>query len=125
MFDVFLVIYREGYFGADDGTSDSKMVYEICKRLAKLRMEWRTISNSRLMIDAPDELYEKYIGIVPSLPDGATVWPLPLCNTYFSGLVIPLQDKMEDNYFRMPMLHGLTIKTLQLCALRIVRSVAV
>ena len=87
-------------------------------------MEWRTPPGDKLMIDTPDELYAKYISIVAGLPDDATVWPLPLCNTYFSALVGPLQDKMEHDNFRMPGLNGLTTKTLQVGALRIIRSAA-
>ena len=112
MFDVFLTICREDYVGADDGTSDSKMVYEICKKMFKLRMEWRTSPRNRLMTDILDELYAKYISIVAGLPDNATLWPLYLFNTYFSALVTPLQDQMEHDDFRMLSLHGLTTKTL-------------
>ena len=67
------VTYSEDYVGTDDGTSDSKMVYEICSKLAKLRMEWKTTSVNRLMTDTPDELYAKYISIVDGLPNDATV----------------------------------------------------
>ena len=35
MFNVFFAICREDYVGTDDGTSNYKMVYEICKRLEK------------------------------------------------------------------------------------------
>ena len=101
------------------------MVVEICKRLAKLRMEWRTPTGNRLMTDTPDELYAKFISTVASLPDDATIWPLLLCTTYFSALVIPLQDKMKYNDFRMPNIHGLTTKTLQIGALRTVKADAV
>ena len=96
--DDFLTIFREDYVGAHDGTSDSKMVYEICKKLAKLRIEWRTSSGNRLMTDTPYELYAKYISVVADLPDNATVWPLPRCNTHFSALVNPLQNKMEHDF---------------------------
>ena len=82
MFDVFLNIYRVDYVGTDVGTSDSKMLYEICKKLAKLRMEWRTTPGNKIVADTYDDLYAMYISIVASLPDDATVWPLLLCNTY-------------------------------------------
>ena len=39
IFDVFLTICREDYVGTDYGTSDSKMIYDIYKKLTKLRME--------------------------------------------------------------------------------------
>ena len=125
MFDVFLAICREDYIGIDDDTSDSKMVYKICKRLTKLRMEWITNIGNCLMKNPPNELYGKFIGIMAGLTDNATVWPLPFCNTYFSALGIPLQDKNEADAFCMPSLHGLTTKSLQLGALCMFRSAAV
>ena len=124
MFNIFLNICREDYVGTDDGTSDSKMVYEICKKIAELRMEWRTSPGNKLLTYTPDELYAKYTSIVVGLPDNATVWLLPLCNTYFSALVGPLQDKMDLDNFRMPGLDGHIAKTLQLGALRTNRSAA-
>ena len=124
MFDVFLSICREDYAGTDDGISDSKMIHEICKRLSKLRMEWRSKVGNYLMARTPDELYTEFIGIIAGLSEDARTWPLRLCNTYFSTLITPLQNKMEDNNFRMSTLHGITTKTLQLGALRIALSAA-
>ena len=77
-------------------------------------MEYRTKIGNRMMTDTPDELYGKIIGIVAGLPEDAT-WPLP-------ALIIPLQDRMEDENFHIPPLHGLTTKTLQLGTLCLVRS---
>ena len=88
-------------------------------------MEYRTNIGNRMITDTPDELYEKFIGIVAGLPEDAVKWTLPLCNTYFSALTIPLQDKMEDDDSRMPLLYGITTNTLQVGALRLVRSAAV
>ena len=58
-------------------------------------------------------------------PKDATVWALPLCNTYFPTLVVPLQDKMEEDDFRMPSLYYLISKILHLNALCQVRAAAV
>ena len=114
MFDVFLTICREDYVVTDDGTSDSKMIHEICQRLSKLRMEWRSEVGNHLITCTPDELYAKFIDIIVDLPEDVTAWPLPLCNTYLSALITPLQDKIEDNNFRIPTVRGLTIRTLHL-----------
>ena len=100
-------------------------MHEICKRIVKLRMEYKSKIGNRLITDNPDELYAKFIGIVAGLPEDATGWPLSLCNTYFTALVVPLQDKMNDDKFRMPALHGLISKTIQLRALRVLRLAAV
>ena len=87
MFDVFLEICREDYVGTYDGTSNSKMIHEIYKRLSKLRMKWMSKFVNRLMKCTPDDLYAEFIGIIAGLREDATVWPLPLCNTYFSALI--------------------------------------
>ena len=69
---MFLHLCREDYVGTDDGTLISKMVHWICKRFAKLRMEYRSKTGNRLVIDTPDELYENFIGVVAGLTDDAT-----------------------------------------------------
>ena len=68
-----------------------------------------------------DELYAAFVGIIAGLREDTTAC---LCNTYFSALITPLQDKIEDYNFCMPALHGLTTKTIQLGLLCIVGSTA-
>ena len=101
------------------------MVHEACEKVSSLCIEYRSTNGNRLTTDTQDKLYAKFISIVPGLPEDATKWLLPLCNSYFTALVIFLQDKMEDDKFNMPGLHGLTTKSLQLGALRLVRTAAV
>ena len=50
-------------------------------------------------IDTPDELYAKYIGIIGSLPNDASLWSITLCSLFFSALTTNLRDKMEEQYF--------------------------
>ena len=57
IFDVFLHLCWEKYVDTDDDTLISKMVHEICKRLAKLCMKYRPKTGNRLVTDTPDELY--------------------------------------------------------------------
>ena len=88
-------------------------------------MEYETGNNNRWTTDTPDELYGKYISVVATLPDDTTKWSLPLCDRYYSALMISLQDKMEEDQISMPSLDVLTTKALQLKALRLVRTAAV
>ena len=76
------------------------------------------------MMDNSDVLCSKYIGIVVGLPDDASKWSLPLCTTYFSALVISLQDKIDEENFDMLSHSGLLTKTLHMQALHIVREAA-
>ena len=125
MFNVFLHICREDYVDNDGGTSTTKMVHDICKKTVKSLMEYKCRPGNRLCTDNPDELYTKLISMAAALHEDATGWPLSLCDTYFSALVEPLKDKMDDDNFHMPSLHGLTTKTLQIGSLRTVQSTAV
>lgn len=125
MFEVCLRICREDYVVIDDGASSPNMVQEVCKRISILVMEYRSVTSNRIVTDTPEDLYAKFFSVTAALPEEATVRNLALCNTYFSALTILLRDKMDDDKFRMPGLHRLATKTLQLSALRIVRSAAV
>ena len=53
-------------------------------------MDYQNKNNNHLTTDAPDDLYEKCISVVAGLPDDATKWYLPLCNTYYSVFAVPL-----------------------------------
>ena len=75
-------------------------------------MQYISKTGNRFVIDTPDELYKKFIGVVANLPVDNTRCPLFLYNTYFSALVVSLKDKMDNDKFRMPTLHGLAAKTL-------------
>ena len=61
-------------------------------------MEYRS-TNNRWITDTPNYVYSKFIGIVAGLPDDATKWSLTLYTTYFSALIVSLQDKIEDDNF--------------------------
>ena len=88
-------------------------------------MEYKAKVGIRMLIDSPGELYNNFISIVAGLSADVVKWPLPLCNTYFPAFIVLLQNKIGDNNFCMPPLHGLTTKTLQLGSLRLLRSAAV
>ena len=120
MFNIFLDICKEDYVGSDYSALESKMVHEICKKILSTRIENRNERNNLLTIDTLDELYAKFISIATGLPVDSTKWYLPLCNTYYSTLVAPLQDKTEEDDFTMPRFHNLSTKSLQLGALRLV-----
>lgn len=66
---------KADYDGVGDGSSGSKIVFERCKRISKLRMEYRSKNGNRLVANTPGELYNKSISIVASLPEDATNWP--------------------------------------------------
>ena len=80
MFDMFLHICRQDYVGADDGTSISKMAHAICKRHVKLRIEYKSKTGNDFVIDNPNKLYAKFIGVLFGLSEDDTEWPLSLCS---------------------------------------------
>ena len=117
MFDVFLAIVRHDYVGTLDVVSETKMIHDTCKKLSALRMAYKLPNSNRMHLDTPDDLFSKFLGTVAGLPDDASKWSLPLFTTYFSALVVLLQDKMEEDKFEMPLHSGLITKKLQVVSL--------
>ena len=73
MFDVFLHIYREDYICSNDDTSESKMIHEICKRITKLRIDYKEKNSNRLIVDTIDEIYGKFLRIFTGALEDATI----------------------------------------------------
>ena len=121
--DVFMCLCEQNYVGASDIDKSLSLV-ELGHALSKLKQEYR--DNNRIVIDTPDELFDRFTAIATCLPDDASNWPTTLCTTYYSALTKDLIDSMaDDKTFKMPKLTTLHTKSLQLDALRTVRSNAV
>lgn len=74
----------------------------------------------------PDALYAVFIGIIAGLSEGASLWSVHICSSFFSVLSTKLRDNMEKGEtFCMPALGGMGTKTLQLEGHRTVRSAVV
>ena len=116
MLDIFIEICRDSYVGVNDQNSRNKMTHDICKQLQLLKQHHDRGE------DMPDELYAKYISIPAGLLDGANLWPITLCSSYFCTLTIHLKDKVEESGFSMPPLNPMTQKLTQIQGLRIVRT---
>ena len=71
MLDVFLDLVRNDHVGTEDNISESKIIHKVCKKISKLKMEYRSTNNCWIT-DTPDDLYSKFIGIVAGLSNDAT-----------------------------------------------------
>ena len=87
MFDVFLDTCRQDYVRTISGDATTKLVHEVCKQVAAIKMGKK---HSQREIETPDEIYAKYISLVSGLPDDADQWSITLCLSYFSCLPVPL-----------------------------------
>ena len=80
---------------------------------------------NKVVIDTPDELYDKLSILSVNLPDNAKAWPIQLCSSYLNALISDLSEHVTTNSgFVMPDLTSLISKDLQLAALRSVRTYA-
>ena len=98
-------------------------VAEVCRQTSKLRQV--AFSGRRLVTSTPDELYERFSYIAVSLPDKSSSWSLQLCLSFLSALSADLSTRItSEKTFSMPDLTTLTTKSLQLQALRTVKTQA-
>ena len=65
----------------------------------------------RLIIDALEELFTKFLALAGSLPYCVKGWHIQLCSTYYTALSSTISDRMmsSDNYVS-PSLVGLDDK---------------
>ena len=89
--DVFMCLCEQNYVGATNIDKSLSLV-ELGHALSKLKQEYK--DNNRIVIDTPDELFDKFTAIATCLPDDASNWPTTLCTTYYSALTKDLIDSM-------------------------------
>ena len=81
--------------------------------------------DGKLHTATPDELFDQFSEVSVSLPDSASSWTLQLCSSYLSALTSDFSEAItSEKILVMPDLSILTSKSLQLDALRTVRSQA-
>ena len=72
------------YIGTD--TADTTFyVQEVCNEISQLHQVWKD-GKGRVFMDTPEDLYQKYLNQLVSLPDNATNWDLQLPHIYLSTL---------------------------------------
>ena len=121
-FDISMYLCMLYYVG-EDKIDPNLNIQEVCRRLSDLKQKMN--DNGRVYTDTPDELVDKYISLVVSLPNDAVKWPIQLCSAYLSALTSELaSDTTDKASFSMPDLTSLPTKALQIEALRKVRSQA-
>ena len=121
--DIFLHLCMLDYVGSDS-IDISLNVQEVCRKISSLCQRYTV--RGKIVTDTPDELFDKFLVLSVSLPDDATTWPIQLCSTYLSALNSDLAEHVTtDASFSMPDLTTLKTKSLQIDALRSVRTFAV
>jgi len=82
--------------------------------------------NNKWKTDDPDELYRKYLDLLPGLPNNSNTWTIQIYSSYYMALTTELKDEMISDGFIMPnAADQLGVKTKQIALLRSVRADAV
>jgi hypothetical protein len=104
---------------------DTASLYATIFALKKLVMVSRGPSGNWINL-TPDELFHAYSALTPMLPNDVSLWGLNLVAQFRDALSYELQEAITaDTLFHMPLLSSLTTRTLQLEALRSLRTCAV
>lgn len=121
--DIFLAVCKVDYVGDEDARPES-YVREVCDVIGKLRQEYT--KDGKIIIDSPDDLYQKFMQLVANLPDDAKEWPISLPSTYLSALSEKIRSKIiKDKKFKMPKISKLLRKMDQIKGMRTVKNQAV
>ena len=124
MFDVFLHTCQIDYVGSGKGVDSILAVQEVCTRISELKQQFRN-KHGKMDIMSPDELFNMYLQLVPSLPDDTSTWTgIQLGSSFFNALIDELKNKMLQGNFRMPPSVHPTTKQSELKILRTVREAA-
>jgi hypothetical protein len=124
MYDVYVRSCRSDYVGEDVDSNHTLSTHEICKQVSTLKMRYR--ENNKWKTDDPDELYRKYLDLLPGLPNNSNTWTIQIYSSYYMALTTELKDEMISDGFIMPnAADQLGVKTKQIALLRSVRADAV
>ena len=124
MFDVFLHVCQIDYVGSGKGVDSILAVQEVCTRISSLKQQFRN-KHGKMDIMSPDELFNMYLQLVPSLPDDTSTWTgIQLGSSFFNALIDELKNKMLQTNFRMPPSTHPATKGSELRILRTVREAA-
>ena len=119
--DVYLHVYYKFYVGSSNIDKNTSAP-EVCREISDLRQEWKD-THGKLIVDAPEELFTKFLSLADNLPDSVERWPIQLCSTFYIALSRTISDRMMDSdVYTAPSLIGLDTKEKQLEALQIVRE---
>ena len=77
-------------------------VQEVCTRISELKQQFKN-KHGKMDIMSPDELFNLYLQLIPSLPNDASSWTgIQLGSSFFNALIDELKNKMLQDNFRMP-----------------------
>ena len=108
--DIFLHLCQHDYVGHNN-VDPSLNVVDVCHTINNLNQV--TLVNGLLIVNTPDELFDKFNELTVNLPDDTTKWTLQLCSAYLSALSPYLSERItSDSSFSMPNLLTLTTKAL-------------
>ena len=124
IFDIFVDLCKMDYVGSDYIKDDIKAVQAIEKRIKSLKMQFLSHKSNTFITVHPNDLYTKYLNLIPCLPKNPAKWNIILCTTFYNALTEDLKEKMTEIGFRMPGLTSLNSKSSHLSALRSVKETA-
>lgn len=121
-FEIFMDICKIDYVGGEE-ISKETYVREVCNILAQLKQQWKD-PKGRMILDTPEELFQKFIRFVSNLPEDTETWTISIPSTYLTALHEVIKKKITTSNFNLPKQSSLRTRNDHINAMRLIKNEA-